>query len=108
MRTWGRRRWGAAAASTAVVYVVVAVPTGVVSTPFYTRMTPVFWWNYPILAATALLSGLVAATYVHPAAPPSGAGKLGVGGVLSGLAVGCPVCNKLIVALIGVSGALNI
>jgi len=26
---------------------------------------------------------------------------------LSGFAVGCPICNKLVVALIGVSGALN-
>jgi hypothetical protein len=27
--------------------------------------------------------------------------------VLTTFAVGCPICNKLVVALIGVSGALN-
>lgn len=30
------------------------------------------------------------------------------GGVLSAFAVGCPICNKLVVALVGVSGALNV
>ena len=31
-----------------------------------------------------------------------------VGGTVTLFAVGCPVCNKLVVALIGTAGALNV
>jgi hypothetical protein len=93
---------------------LIGVPTGVVETSFYTRMTPVRWWDYPVWATSAALVGLVAATYVRqPAAAasagvPDRAGRTLGAGVLSAFAVGCPICNKLVVALIGVSGALNV
>ena len=58
----------------------------------------------------AVLSGVLAATYVHRRATVSAApGRAGImANVGSVLAVGCPVCNKLVVAAIGVSGALNV
>jgi hypothetical protein len=106
---WPARRWIAAVLGAAAVAVLVGVPTGVVPTPFYTRMTPVLWWNYPVWAVTALLGGLLVATFVRPpqvgAAPTT---SLTGGGLLSAFAVGCPVCNKLVVALVGFSGALNL
>ena len=71
-------------------------------------MTPVQWWSYPVLAATALLGGLVAATYVRSPAQPAGLSRTAGGGLLSALAIGCPVCNKLVVLLLGVSGALTV
>lgn len=37
--------------------IVLGVPTGVIPTPLYTRMTPVLWWNYPVLAISAALLG---------------------------------------------------
>jgi hypothetical protein len=71
-------------------------------------MTPVQWWSYPILAATALLGGLVTATYVRSSAQPAGLTGTAGGGLLSALAIGCPVCNKLVVVLLGVSGAMSV
>jgi hypothetical protein len=29
-------------------------------------MTPVLWWNYPVWVLTAILTGLIVATYVVP------------------------------------------
>ena len=87
---------------------VMGVPTDVVDTPFFTRMTPVRWWEVPVLVLTALLTAIWWAT-PRPAsdsAGPGGARMLG-STVLSGLAIGCPVCNKVIVAALGVSGALG-
>ena len=107
MRTWPARRWMAAAAVTVIAALVIGVPTGVVPTPFYTRMTPVLWWNYPVWGLSAGLTGLIVATYVRSATAPFGGGRVTAGGVLSAFAVGCPICNKLVVALIGLSGALN-
>ena len=110
IREWPARRWIAAVLAAVLVAVAIGVPTGIIRTPWYTRMTPVLWWNYPVWAVTALLSGLLAATYVRGRAPSSPATpRVGVGaGVLSLLAVGCPVCNKLVVLAIGVTGAMTI
>ena len=106
MRDWGGRRWLVAASVAVIAAVLMGVPTGIIQTSLYHRMTPVLWWNYPVWAASAILIGLLAATYVarrtrQPAAPLAG-------GILSTLAVGCPICNKIAVAALGVSGALNI
>ena len=70
-RHWPRRRVAAAGLATVTFALAVGVPTGVVPTPLYTRMTPVLWWNYGVWAATAVLGGLVVATYIgRPAAVP--------------------------------------
>jgi hypothetical protein len=125
MHTWPARRWAVAAAVTVIAAVVIGVPTGVVSTPFYTRMTPVLWWNYPVWLVSSVLEGLLIATYVRVGraaqptdteteGPAEAAGQdrprtaraLGAG-LLSAFAVGCPICNKLVVLAIGTSGALS-
>lgn len=93
---------------TTAAALLIGVPTGIVHTPFYTRMTPVLWWNYPAWAVTSVLEGLLLATYVRaPGAVPQRSGRLLGGGVLSVFAVGCPICNKLVVLALGVSGALT-
>jgi hypothetical protein len=112
IQTWSAARWISAGIGTAVAGLVVGVPTGIISTHFYQRMTPVLWWNYPVWVATSVLSGLILATYVRsrtqPSSPDSGTTGGLIGSTLSFLAIGCPVCNKVIVAALGVSGALNI
>ncbi len=105
---WSFRHWAAALTGTALAAVVIAVPTGIIQTPFYHRMTPVTWWDYPALAVTAVLEGVLLATYVRAGtAGQGGAAQAAGGGVLSFFAVGCPVCNKLVVLAAGVSGALS-
>lgn len=112
LRAWPAVRWVSAAVGTALAGLVVGIPTGIVNTDLYQRMTPVLWWNYPVWVATSVLSGLLLATYVRTRTIPTSADKGAtgglVGGTLSFLAVGCPVCNKIVVAALGVSGALNI
>ncbi|WP_435813056.1 hypothetical protein [Streptomyces werraensis] len=148
MCTWPLRRWLVAAAVTVLAALVIGVPTGVIPTPFYTRMTPVLWWNYPVWAISSVLEGLLVATYVRagsPAAvaradsplvpvggPPAASvaapwtpaveevpprqgpaeerprtARALIAGLLSAFAVGCPICNKLVVLALGVSGALS-
>lgn len=90
--------------------VVSGVPTDIVDTSLFTRMTPVVWWNYPFWVAGAVLVGLLAATYV---AEPSGGRaqsqekNVAGGGLLSVFAIGCPVCNKLVVLALGYGGAMT-
>ena len=108
---WPWRRVGAALLAATIFGLAVGIPTGVVATPFYTRMTPVLWWNYPVWAVTSVLGGLVVATYIRrpgDTAAGNGAAAASGGGLLTAFAVGCPVCNKLVVATLGVSGAMTI
>lgn len=105
-------RWVAAAGGAVLVALVVGIPTGVVPSSLYHRMTAVTWWDYPVWAATSILGGLTLASYVRQ---PKREGALlgGSGGrstiatLGSMFAVSCPICNKLVVGLIGVSGALT-
>jgi hypothetical protein len=109
LRAWPARRWLLAALAAPVGAVVLGVPTGVIPTPLYTRMTPVLWWNYPVLAISAILLGLTAATYLRSLVQDGEhSGRVATGGgLLSLFAIGCPVCNKLVVLAIGASGALR-
>ena len=105
---WPARRWVAAVLGAGFTAAVVGLPTALVPSSLFTRMTPVTWWSWPVWTITAVLGGLVAATYVRPADVGGRGGGAGTGGgLLSALAVGCPVCNKLIVAVLGVTGAVQ-
>ena len=112
LAAWPARRWLVAALVAMASALLIGVPTGVVETSFYTRMTPVRWWDYPVWALSSILAGMMAATYVRRpeiagAEVPDRAKQTVGAGLLSVFAVGCPVCNKLVVGLIGVSGALS-
>jgi hypothetical protein len=91
--------------------VLSGVPTDLIDTPLFVRMTPPEWWNYPSWVAGAVLLGLIAATYVadpgRNRADASHSGKILGGGLFSVFAVGCPVCNKLVVLALGAGGALS-
>ena len=86
----------------------IGVPTVLVDSPFFQRMTPSTWWNYVLWVASALLSGAIMALRKHPGAQTCKVEGSAMGsGALAYLAVGCPICNKIVVAVLGVSGALN-
>ena len=108
VRAWTPRHWCVAAVGTVVVALLIGVPTDVIPNPVFGRPVPVTWWSYPVLVVTAVLGGLLAATYVRD--PDAGdldrpARSGGVAGLLSFFAVGCPVCNKVVVLALGTVGA---
>ncbi|KMO73476.1 hypothetical protein MCHLDSM_03822 [Mycolicibacterium chlorophenolicum] len=106
--TWMRVGVGLAAALG--IAVAIGVPSALLPNSFFVRMTPAPWWSYAAWAVTAVLSGALIATYVHAAsATPRAPSRAGFAATLgSMLAVGCPVCNKLVIAALGVSGALQV
>jgi hypothetical protein len=97
-------------AGAALAMLAIGIPTDIIPNGYFTRMTPVRAQDYLFLALTALLAGVLGASYAFPQARACAIqeGKTTLGGFLSFLAVGCPTCNKLVVALLGTSGALNI
>jgi hypothetical protein len=117
MTTWSRTRWLVAVLGGLIIAVLVALPTAVIPNPVFGRSIAVTWWSYPVVVVTAILGGLLVATYVRTGEPSAaepnedeidGATKLGMAGTLvSFFAVGCPVCNKLILLALGASGAVT-
>ena len=106
--TWPARRWLVAAMGAVVTGALIALPTALLPSGMFARMTPVTWWSWPVWVATALLAGLVAATDVHTGDVSARGAGAGTGGSLLGmLAVGCPACNKVVVAVIGATGAMQ-
>ncbi len=112
-----RSTWPRAVLFAGIAAVLIAVPSDLIDTPIFGRPVEVRWIDYVILAVTSSLIGLILAIRPEPA-DPAVSEEMAVtvdrqgtrtvwGGFVSFLAVGCPVCNQAVVALIGVSGALS-
>jgi hypothetical protein len=112
VRGWGRRRRVAALVGAAATAVVIGVPTDVIPNPVFGRPVAVTWWSVPVLVVTSVLAGLLFATYVRDGQVevrddrPARAG--GLAALLTFFAVGCPVCNKLVVVALGATGAVEV
>lgn len=107
LRARTTRFWLEAAGWALTIALVVAIPTVLVRNPLFRRMTPTRWWDYVFLAISASLIGLTMALRRHIETRDCPVERRSVAGAaLVFLAVGCPVCNKLVVALLGVGGAL--
>ncbi len=107
---WPARRWAAAAASAVGMVLVVAVPTDLIDTPVFGREVPPTWWAWPALLMSSVLGGLLVATYVavpDRTVPDTGRRGGWLGGALTYFAVGCPVCNKLVLLALGSAGAMT-
>lgn len=111
VRRWPERRWWTALATAAFTVVFIAVPTDLINTAIFARQVPPTVWSWPVLVVSAILAGLVTATYVaYPegAAPRRTEGRLGLAGwTITFFAVGCPVCNKLVLLALGTTGAMR-
>lgn len=107
LRQWTTWHVTVFALSGVATYFLLGIPTDVVNNRVFGRSIDPTPWSMPVLIATAVLSGLLAATYVGATIFDSTA-KLGsIGGALSFFAIGCPVCNKLVLIALGTTGAIN-
>lgn len=119
LRTWDSRRWGAAVVASVGSLVLLGIPTAMIPNPVFARQIEAPAWTYPSLVVTAVLAGLLLASYVRPRAAAgtvdAAAGdatteetrSFTVGGLLSFFAIGCPTCNKLVLLALGSSGAIT-
>lgn len=115
LRLWTPRQWWVAAVAGIVVALIVAVPTAVIPNPVFGRAIAVTWWSYPVVLITGVLGGMLVATYVRSGVAGDSTqdtldreSKLGIAGTaITFFAVGCPVCNKLVLIALGASGAIS-
>jgi len=117
LRRWTIRRWIAASVASGAALVVLGIPTAMIPNRVFARSIDAPGWTYPSLVVTAVLAGLLLATYVRPTvggegaaldeASPEEARSFTVGGLLAFFAIGCPTCNKLVLIALGTSGAIT-
>ncbi len=108
--SWSPKRWIVAVSVAVLTYFLIALPTAVVSNPIFGREVAVTDWSVMVIVMTAILTGLLTATYlkndfsdVNPKQLKIGS----LGALFSFFAVGCPVCNKLALIALGYSGAIQ-
>jgi hypothetical protein len=104
--TFTPKAWVIATLAAAIGLVVIGLPTAIYENLFFVRMTPVRAQDYVIWVVSSVLIGLTVGSY-FAGGSKAGEEKLLSGSVLSVLAVGCPICNKPVVLLLGTSGALT-
>lgn len=107
LQLFGVRAWLLTGVGAVAMAIAVGVPTVLIPNPWFTRMTPVRPQDYVIWAAAAILSGLIVGSLAIRQVERGGEGKAVSAGALSVLAVGCAVCNKLVVLLLGTAGAMT-
>jgi hypothetical protein len=133
-RSLAERRFVAwSIAATAGSLLAFGIVTAIIPNPVFWRPIPPDPFAIAVWLASAPLMGLILATYIVP--PPPVAVTLGgrapgldppdtatassdadgnrsvlayAGGLAAFLAIGCPVCNKIVLLLLGTSGALTL
>lgn len=107
LRTWTSTQWLIAGLGGFTTFLAIGVPTDVVDNPIFGRAIDETPWAMSVLIITSVLAALLVGTYVD-ARPFDRAAKSGtVGGMLAFFAVGCPVCNKVVLIALGTTGAVN-
>ncbi len=116
---WTLRKSIIAAISAILVGLLIGYATVLIPNSVFSRDVPPETWNYPVWIISSILLGMLIATYFRdgdaPAAQPvtvereeKRTTRLGaVGGAMAWFAVGCPVCNKIALLVLGYSGALT-
>ena len=108
---WSARRRVVALRAAIATVLIIGIPTAMIPNPLFGREIPPTAWAWPVLLVTSALGGLLLATYVREPGiedPRNKTGRTGgIGGLLTLFAVGCPVCNKLVLLALGYTGALQ-
>ena len=134
---WSTRRVFVAIAAAGVSAVIIGLSTVLIPNAFFSREIAPQWWDYPVWALMSVLLGLLIATYVREpgahltssretqdgtdegaevvdddegvvdSSERRGSALGTVGGMLGWFAVGCPVCNKIALLVLGYTGALT-
>ncbi len=106
------RFWLAAAGGALLSLLVLGLPSAIIPNPVFGRMVATRPSDVAIWLAAAPLFGMTLATYaVRPHRSDHARGeelRLGAGGLAVFFAIGCPVCNKLVLVALGTTGALTV
>jgi hypothetical protein len=113
--TLDRRFLALAAVGSAVSLLSLGLASAIIPNPVFGRTIPPDAFAIAVWLAAAPLTGVLLATFVasprvflEPEGRDAGTSGLTVGGLATFFAIGCPVCNKIVLLALGTSGALTV
>ncbi len=90
------------------VFFLFGIITALLQGQYYTRMVPVTSLDYFFLVSSSLLIGTyVSIHYYKKNTVKKCNSAVYTGGIMGFFSVSCPVCNKLLLFLLGASGAMT-
>lgn len=92
---------------TVIFLLALGMPTAVIPNPFFTRMTPVYWFDYFYLVTDSLLLGIYFGLALSKKIMGRSDGKIAGGGLAGFLGIACPICNKLLLLIFGTTWLLQ-
>jgi hypothetical protein len=113
---FGFRFWGLSVLDTLGAALLIGIPTVLIPNTFFSRMTPTSPQDYVIWGiSVAFIGPVMALAILYPTGsttgsanrPGEGSGRALAGTLLSFFSVGCPICNKFVVLLLGIGGAMT-
>jgi hypothetical protein len=111
MRTWSRAHWKVARRTYIAALLLMGIVGETLPGASYGRIVPLQWWNWVTIAIAPVLIALIAATFVTEGGPKrsrrTAKASAGTGATIGTLAMACPACNPLAIALFGGSGVLS-
>ncbi|MGH2831254.1 MAG: hypothetical protein ACRDK2_00625, partial [Solirubrobacteraceae bacterium] len=110
LRSWPPRRWRIAGWWFLGSFLAMGIAGETLPGASLDRAVPVQWWNYVTLILSPALIGLCAATFAVSEPRRSrlpGATGAGISGVISTVAMACPVCSPLAIPIFGSAGVLS-
>jgi hypothetical protein len=106
-RWWSARQRGVAVGVFVVAFVLLGEIGQTLPPESEGRTYPVEWWNWVTLPVSAVLMGMIAATFVVQGGRRALAGAgTGGAGTVAAMVMACPVCSPLAIPLLGTSGLL--
>ena len=115
------RYWLVASAAGLVSLVLYGLVAAIIPNPIFGRTIPADAAAILVWIISAPLVGMLAATYVIGVPSgvgranagafrqdDSGSGAFTLGGLATFFAIGCPVCNKIVLLALGTSGAMTV
>ena len=88
--------------------VIFGTLTVLIPNTFFTRMTPIHYYDYIFLILTSLLAGIFVALWRYSKHVGVKSASCTLGGTVGGVfSFGCAICNKLLLFLLGLSGVMT-
>jgi hypothetical protein len=113
--TLDRRFWLVATLGTIASFVLLGLVSAIIPNPVFTRTIPPDGAAIAVWIASAPLMGvLLATTLSSPRSASAAPGRdltgsgLTLGSLATFFAIGCPVCNKIVLLALGTTCALNV
>ncbi|MGH9169699.1 MAG: hypothetical protein ACRD0Z_02310 [Acidimicrobiales bacterium] len=111
VRMWSRRQWQLAIGGFVVSFLLMGTIGETLPGASGGRGTPVEWWNYLTLVVSPMLIGSILGTFTPRGQPNrsrlKGATGAGFSAAVGTVAMACPVCNPLAIAVFGAGGILS-